>query len=132
MKEQWKKTGFWSLMALLSMMLSFAMPTLFFVMGYCLINSMCYLFSAVVVTFDRKARAYRYYVGAYLLTIFLIVIDCAKNITAAEQGSMETAVYVMTALFIVPVMLLTARDKYKKGKKEYEADMLLNGGDIYE
>lgn len=128
MKEQWKKTGFWFLMVLLTLMF-WTIPSMFWATAYCLLNFMCYLFSAVIVTFDRKARPYRYYVGAYLFTTLLIEAECFNNFGSVEYGSWDAVGNVIIALFIVPAMLLIAKDKYKKEKKKYEETFQYGGND---
>ncbi|MCR5601915.1 MAG: hypothetical protein K6G33_14410 [Ruminococcus sp.] len=131
MKKQWKKTGFWFLMVFLSICFM-SVPYVIFIAFYSAANFLSCFCAAVVTTFDRKARHYRYHCGTLVLITIYIAVYFMEELTKDEPRSWDAVADVMMVLLFVPVLLLTAKDKYKKGKKEYEAEMLLNGGDIYE
>lgn len=127
MKEQWKKTGFWFLILLLSICFMY-MPCVVFISFYSAVNFFSHFCAAVVKTFDRKARPYRYYCGTLVLITLYIAVYFMKELSKAEPRSWNAVGDVMMILLFVPVLLLTARDKYIKGKKEYLAEMLQDGG----
>lgn len=80
------------------------------------LSSFC---AAIVTTFDRKARPYRYYCGTLVLITIYISVYFMEALSKAEPRSWDAVADVMMVLLFVPVLLLTAKDKYKKGKKEY-------------
>jgi len=129
MKEQWKKVRYWFLMSLLTTVLIFV-PMMIFFTVYCVMNFLCYLVSAIVVSFDRSAKPYVWYSGTAVFITILLTVYMAGDIAAAETGSWTVVGELMAIIFFMPIPLIMGLRAYRKGKKE-EAETLLNGGDNY-
>lgn len=129
MKEQWKKVRYWFLMSLLTTVLIFV-PMMIFFTVYCVMNFLCYLVSAIVVSFDHSAKPYVWYSGTAVFITILLTVYMAGDIAAAETGSWTVAGELMAIIFFMPIPLIMGLRAYRKGKKE-EAETLLNGGDNY-
>ena len=129
MKEQWQKVRYWFFMSLLTTMLIF-MPLMMFVTVYCVINFLCSLVTAIVMSFDCFARPYVWYSGTAVFITFLMTAYLARDIANEEYGSIMAAAEIIAVIFFMPIPLITGLRVYRKGKKE-EAEMLQNGGDYY-
>ena len=129
MKEQWKRVGHWFWLSLLTIMLVF-MPMMIFFTVYCVINFLCSLVTAIVVSFDCFARPYVWYSGTAVFITLLLTTYLARDIANEEYGSIMAAAEIIAVIFLMPIPLIMAFREYRKGKKE-EAEMLQNGENYY-
>ncbi|MDD7515500.1 hypothetical protein [Ruminococcus flavefaciens] len=128
MKEQWKKTGFWFLMSVLTVMFIFIIPPIIFVTVICFTNFLCYLVSAIVVSINHNARPYLCYTFTAVFISLLLSVYLARDIASEGINDILAAGDMMIIIFFVPILLFMAFHKYKSGKKE---EMIQNGGDNY-
>jgi hypothetical protein len=104
------------------------MPLMMFVTVYCVINFLCSLVTAIVVSFDCFARPYVWYSGTAVFITFLLTAYLARDIANEEYGSIMAAAEIFAVIFFMPIPLITAFREYRRGKKE---EILQNGGDYY-
>lgn len=106
MKEQWKKTGFWFLMSVLTVMFIFIIPPIIFVTVICFTNFLCYLVSAIVVSINHNARPYLCYTFTAVFISLLLSVYLARDIASEGINDILAAGDMMIIIFLCPYCFL--------------------------